>query len=104
MNKQLLHLFAFWSAWFISSQGPVTITVGLREKLIEFLNGLPSSTEGVVELRKQAELLIETESVGVNHPLNRVMFAFMVKHEKEIPDEFQTNLDNIKAFFAARQS
>ena len=100
MNEHLVHLIAFWSAFFVSSRGPATISAGLRKKLIELLDALPSSVEGVVELRGQAALLGETESLGADHPLNRAMLVFMVAHEKEIPDEFRTNVDNIKRFFS----
>jgi hypothetical protein len=103
MNDKLLHLIAFWSAWFASSQGCVVIHAGLREKLLELLAELPSSTPGMNELRRQAALLVEAESVGPDHPLNRAIFAFLVEHENVIPDEFRTNVDNIKKFFADRQ-
>ena len=102
MNKPLLHLMAFWSAWFISSQGRVIITAGLRQKLIELLELQPSSMKGVIELRKQATLLAESESVGADHPLNRAMFVFLVEHEEEFPNEFQANVNNIKDFFLKR--
>src|SRR5208283_3115562 len=99
LNKQLLHLIAFWSAWFISSHGSVTISSGLRNKLIQLLEALPSSFEGLDELRIQAALLHETETIGVEHPLNQKMLSFMDKHGNMFPDEFQGNLDNIKNFF-----
>jgi hypothetical protein len=104
MNDQLLQLIAFWAAYFNSTQGDVIIRVGIRDKLVELLGALPASVDGVAELRRQAGLLKEAETVGINHPLNQAIFAFMVKHKKAIPDEFQTNFDNIKAFFAAKQS
>ena len=100
MNNQLLHLIAFWSAWFISSQGCVVIHIGLRERLIELLEALPSSVQGVIELRRQAGSLTDAESVAFDHPLNRAMFAFMIEHENDIPDEFRNNIDNIKRFFS----
>lgn len=75
----------------------------MRNRLIELLESLPPSFEGITELRRQAEFIGENEMAGVDHPINQAMLAFMVKHEKEFSEEFRTNIDNIKAFFADRQ-
>jgi len=95
----LVHLIAFWSAYFVSSQGSSIIRVEVRDRLIELLDALPSSFEGAVELRGQATMLAENAALGVEHPFNQAMFAFMLEYEKEIPAEFRENVDNIKMFF-----
>lgn len=102
MNDHLLRLLAFWSAWFISPHGAVRIHAGLRERLLELLDALPSCVHGASQLRKQAGLLGVGETVGVDHPLNQAMFAFMIEHEHQIDDEFQANLENLKRFFSGR--
>lgn len=100
MNEALVHLVAFWSAFFVSLHERVTVSTGLRMKLIELVDQLPASVKGGIELRRQAALLEDNESLGRDHPLNRAMYAFIVEHEKEFPEEFRANLDNIKSFFS----
>lgn len=67
--------------------------------MIELLESMPSTYEGVEGLRRQATVLNENETIGIDHPLNQAMFVFMVKHEEEFPEEYEANLRHIKSFF-----
>jgi hypothetical protein len=102
MNEHLVRLSSFWSAFFLSSQGDAIVRPGMRGKLIELLDALPPTFEGVSELRQHAASLSEDTMIGVNLPLNQEMLAFMLKHEGEIPEEFLSNVYNIKSFFNSR--
>ena len=67
--------------------------------MIELLESMPSTYEGVEELRRQAMVLNENETIGIDHPLNQAMFVFMLKHEAEFSEEHEANLRHIKSFF-----
>jgi hypothetical protein len=103
MSEHLVHLIAFWSAYFISAQGVTIVRSGMRDRLIELLDALPPSFEGVLELRGHAASLSEDATVGMDHPINQAMLAFLLKYEKEIPDKFQNNIHNIKSFLSPGQ-
>jgi hypothetical protein len=99
MNEPLLHLIALWSGCFLSRRGPVVVLPGMRNKMIELLESMPSTYEGVGGLSRQAMVLNENEIIGIGHPLNQAMFVFMLKHEAEFSEEHEANLRHIKSFF-----
>jgi hypothetical protein len=100
MNEHLVKLVAFWSAWLISPRGRVTVTVGIKNKLLGLLEQVATSYPEVAELRQIALSMCDQEELHSDHPINKAMLAFILEHESELPLEFKENVNNIRRFFS----
>ncbi len=99
-SRKLTELFALWSGLFLSETGRAVVLPGAREKLVELLTRLDDRTDSPSDLRQMASSLPDNAEITRDHPFNRAMLRFMIEHERQMPDQFRENVENIKRFFS----